>query len=342
MAAKTNALLGDKTGCVFALCLTLLAREHFLRAEQLDGLAIDCVAQRYGPEDRPSLFLAARAQLDREAVEVLSIIGEVDLEHHVAAGHCAPVNGEAGLEGLRVEERVRGLRLPETGEDLGVQSVGVARLGADTVAQAFPVILGGRGDAIAVIAVANLVRRLELAEGYLHRGELRVATDARMKCCRDVVGATVDAFYVLKKANYLRDWVRERLVQLLREGGDLRANFGGNVPLDEVVDLIEAHEVAKLGIGEVDGRVDEELLCKLDDGTVRPADVPARAAVRAQAGDDLDDEVDLIREQRIEVTEALARQLWKPNLGSESGVFGKAATVLVIQLSECGLRSSVL
>ena len=66
------------------LRLALLAREHLLRAEQLDGLAVDGVGQRDGPEDVLPLLLAARAQLGGERLEVLSVLGEVDLEHHVA------------------------------------------------------------------------------------------------------------------------------------------------------------------------------------------------------------------------------------------------------------------
>ena len=91
--------------------------------------------------------------------------------------------------------------------------------------------------------------------------------------------------------------------ELLGDGGDLGAHLGADVPLDEVVDLIEPHEGAERRVGEVHGRVDQELLRELDDGAVRAADVLARAPLRAQARDDLDDEVDLVREQRIEVDE---------------------------------------
>ena len=95
------------------LRLALLAGEHLLRAEQLDGLAVDRVVERDGPEDVLALLLAARAQLRRERLELLAVVGEVDVEHHVAVDDLAAVDGEAGLEGLGVEERVRRLRLPE-------------------------------------------------------------------------------------------------------------------------------------------------------------------------------------------------------------------------------------
>jgi hypothetical protein len=82
-------------------------------AEQLDGLAVDRVGERDGPEDVLALLLAARAQLGGERIELLPVLGEVNLEHHVARRELAAVDGEARLEGLGVEERVRGLRLPE-------------------------------------------------------------------------------------------------------------------------------------------------------------------------------------------------------------------------------------
>ena len=57
--------------------------------------------------------------------------------------------------------------------------------------------------------------------------------------------------------------------------------------------------------GQVHVRVDEELLGELDDRAVGAADVLAGAALRPQAGDDLDDQVDLVGQQRVEVDEAL-------------------------------------
>ena len=69
-----------------------------------------------------------------------------------------------------------------------------------------------------------------------------------------------------------------------------------DVALDEVVDLVEPRERRRpAASARFDGRVDEQLLRELDDRAVRAADVLARAALRAQARDDLDDEVDLVR-----------------------------------------------
>ena len=132
---EPHLLLADERGLVCGLRLALLPREHLLRAEKLDGLAIDRVVQRHGPEDVLALLLAARAQLRGECLERLAVVREVDVEHHVAVHDLAAVDGEARLEGLGVEERVRGLRLPERREHLGVEPLGVARLRVDAVAK---------------------------------------------------------------------------------------------------------------------------------------------------------------------------------------------------------------
>ena len=182
----------------------------------------------------------------------------------------------------------------------------------------------------------------ELAQRLLHRGELRVAADARVQRGRDVLRAAVDALHVLEQADHLRDRLRERVVQLLGDRRDLRAHLGADVPLDEVVDLIEPHQRAERLVGEVHRRVDQQLLRELDDRAVRAADVPARAALRAQAGDDLDDEVDLVRQQRVQVDEAVARQLGELDVGGEPRVLGQATAVLVEELAERGLRGGVL
>ena len=80
--------------------------------------------------------------------------------------------------------------------------------------------------------------------------------------------------------------------------GDLAPDFAVDVRLDEVVDLGDRGKLSDRLIGEVDRRVDQELLGELDDRPVRPADVLARPTLGPQAGDDLDDEVDLVGEQR--------------------------------------------
>ena len=134
----------------------------------------------------------------------------------------------------------------------------------------------------------------------------------------------------------------QRVIDNLRDGCDLRAHLGADVALDEVVDLVEPHEVADCPVGEVHRRVDEQLLGKLDDGAVRTADVLAGTALGSQAGDDLDDKVDLVRKQRVEVDEGLARHLGELDVGGEPRVLGESAAVLVEELPERGLCACVL
>ena len=55
----------------------------------------------------------------------------------------------------------------------------------------------------------------------------------------------VNALHVLEQADDLRDRLRERVLKLLRDGGDLRADLRADVALDEVVDLIEPSERAE-------------------------------------------------------------------------------------------------
>ena len=122
-------------------------------------------------------------------------------------------------------------------------------------------------------------------------------------------GGAVHALHVLEQADDLRDRLRERVVTSFGDGRDLRAHLGADVALDEVVDLVEPHQRRRAAASaRFTAGIDQELLRELDDGAVGAADVLARAALRAQARDDLDDEVDLVRQQRVEVDEALARR----------------------------------
>ena len=102
-----NFLFADERGFVRRFRFAFLPGEHLLGAEELDGLAVDRVVERDGPEHALALLLAAGTQLRRECLEGCAILREVDVEHHVAIDDLATMDGEARLEGLRVEERVR-------------------------------------------------------------------------------------------------------------------------------------------------------------------------------------------------------------------------------------------
>ena len=78
---------------------------------------------------------------------------------------------------------------------------------------------------------------------------------------------------------------------------------------DQVVDLVDPREIAHRLIGQVDVGMYQELLRELDDRAVGPADMPAGAALGPQAGHHVDDQVDLVRQQGVQVDEASAGQL---------------------------------
>src|SRR5262245_38750414 len=101
-----DLLLRNKRRSLVAFRLALLPRDRLLRPEQLDRLAIDCIVQGDGPEDCLPLLLAAGAELRCERLELPPIVGEVDVEHHVAIDHVTAVDREAALERLGVEQGV--------------------------------------------------------------------------------------------------------------------------------------------------------------------------------------------------------------------------------------------
>ena len=76
--------------------------------------------------------------------------------------------------------------------------------------------------------------------------------------------------------------------------------------------MIEADQRANIMLRQPGLRIDQKLLGELDDRAVGAADVPAGAALRPEARDDLDDEVDLVRQQRIEIDEGLSVDLGQP------------------------------
>ena len=181
----------------------------------------------------------------------------------------------------------------------------------------FPVVLGRRGDAVAVVAQADLVGRDERFEGFLDRGELRVGIDGRVECRRDVLGGAMDALDELQKTDGLANRRARVGGHLAGDRGDLAPDLAVDVRLDQVIDLVNAGELADRLIGEVDRRVDEDLLGELDNRPVRPAHMLADPTLGPQAGDDLDDEVDLVGQERVEVDEPLGGQLGEADVGGQ-------------------------
>src|SRR5205823_3494281 len=80
-----------------------------------------------------------------------------------------------------------------------------------------------------------------------------------------------------QQTDRLSDRVSKWVIHLSFDGVDLPADLARDVPGHELVDLINARKHADLLVAEVDVRMDEELLRKLDDRPVRTTDVFARS-----------------------------------------------------------------
>ena len=91
------------------------------------------------------------------------------------------MDGEARFESLGVKERVGWLRLPESGQHLGIDSMCIAWLRADPVANALPIVFRRRRNPISVVAETNLVGGLKLTQCVLHRGKLGIPGDTGME-----------------------------------------------------------------------------------------------------------------------------------------------------------------
>jgi hypothetical protein len=72
-------------------------------------------------------------------------------------------------------------------------------------------------------------------------------------------------------------------------------------------------------------------LSQLDDRAVRAADMAAGAALCPQARHDLDDQFDLVGQQRVEVDEGLSVDLWQPDVGPDARILDEPAAIRVEQ-----------
>ena len=73
--------------------------------------------------------------------------------------------------------------------------------------------------------------------------------------------------------------------------------------------MIEANQRANIMLRQPASGIDKKLLGELDDRAVGAADMLAGAALRPEARNDLDDQVDLVRQQRVEIDEGLSVEL---------------------------------
>ena len=310
-------------------------------AEDLVGGADESRVEGADPEDGAGLGLAAGAGLGLGLVAAGGVV-ELDVNGKVTVDEGLAGDGECGLEEARALEGVAGLGLPE-GLDGGlVEACGVGRAGLGAGPLALPVVLGRRGDAVAVVAAPDLVASDQLVEGLLDLWEDTVGVDLRVERGGDVLDRPVDGLDVGEESDGLGDVLGERVLDGVGDGVDLAADLGRDVAGDEVVDEVERGEAADRLRGETGVGPDEELLGELDDGRVGPADVFGRAALGAEARDNADDEVDVVREERVELDEPLGGELGEPDVGRELGVLGEPAVVVGVEGAEGGLGVGVL
>jgi hypothetical protein len=210
--------------------------------------------------------------------EVLSFLGEDEIAGEVSFHGLPGVKEEGCLEDFRVEKGVGGLGFPKLFDEVQENQIAVGWAGLESVALAFPIILGGGGDAVAVVALADHEALGEFIEGFLDLGKLGVGVGGGMEGGGDVFGGAVDALDVLEEANGLGNGLRERVVHGGFDGVDLTADFAGDVAGNEIVDVVQAGESAEGLVRDGGGGVDEELLSDLDDGAVGSADMGGGAA----------------------------------------------------------------
>ena len=154
-----------------------------------------------------SPLVSAWLRVRYSAARILVLLAgrrELELDGDVARFDLAAVQVQARLEDLDALQGMAGLRLPELGDRLGVDALDVAGLRADLGPLDLPVVLGRGGDAVAVVAQADLVLADQLLEGFLDGGQERVGVDGRVECRGDVLGGAVDALDELERQTALQ------------------------------------------------------------------------------------------------------------------------------------------
>ena len=234
------------------------------------------------------------------------------------------------------------LRVPELVHHLGQDAVDIPLLGLSLVPLGLPVILDGRRDAIALVAVSDLVGLLQRGEGLIDGRELGIGIDCRVEDSGDIAGVAVDALHELQQADGLGHRPGQRVRDMLRNLGDLVAQFAVDVAGDQIIDMVGLDQLADRLRRQIDSGVNDELLGQLDDGPVGPADVATRATLRPQAGDDLDDEIDLVGQHGVQGDESIGSEGRELDVGGDLGVVGQPAAMVLKQLAEQLLGIGVL
>ena len=205
-----------------------------------------------------------------------------------------------------------------------------------------PVVFRRGRYPVAVVGLADQRGLDKFGEGGLDLREARIGRHGIVEAGGHILGRAPDALHELEKADRLGYRLRLGMVDLGWDRGDLGADIGRDVALDEVVDVVEADERADILGRKPCLRIDQELLGQLDDRAVGAADVPAGAALGAQARHDLDDQVDLVGQQRVEVDEGLSVDVRQPDVGLDARVLEKPAAVRFEQRAQGLLGAGIL
>jgi hypothetical protein len=128
--------------------------------------------------------------------------------------------------------------------------------------------------------------------------------------------------------------LRQRVVNFVRDRNDLRPDVRSDIAFDQVVYLVQADQRADRRFGHHGRRIDQQLLRQLDDGAVGAADVLAGSALHPETRNDVDDEFDLVRQERIKIDEALPGQGGERDVSGDARVEIKPRPVVVVELAE--------
>ena len=121
------------------------------------SLAVDGIVEGSRPENALAFDLAAGSVVGDRPWYSFPAFGELELDGDVARDYFAAVQVEARLEALYSVKGMAWLRLPELCDRLRVNAMDISGTCIDLRSLRLPVVFGRRGDAVAVVALADFV-----------------------------------------------------------------------------------------------------------------------------------------------------------------------------------------
>ena len=85
----------------------------------------------------------------------------------------------------------------------------------------------------------------------------RTPVDGSVQCGRNVPLGAVDALYILEQTDGLRDNLRVRVTNFLRNSVDLATDFAGNVARNQVIDLVDLRQNPDRLLSQFDPRMNQ-------------------------------------------------------------------------------------